>query len=284
MVIFVVWNVTQGTRGMDGYHGSIVFPSWKTNTKLVFGLWNVEGFSTAMFDFRRVFHRKWPVYSMSLDMSTKNIDYFAPHFPSNWDMPQLRCKYASGAFWIHRIPAGWVQQCTIIPTQQMNFGKRNHFPDCALGNSFVFLWPVFRVPIIRRWQSVVCYPSVSKKNMNMSSRNIFVHVVRCFGFATLTFWYFLWKRDPHCVNKHALMRGYQPPTPTSLLVVAMKEALLSGRVRRKHSDAWFVGFPWRQQGYITNDDLLADFTCLCFSPSTPGVGKCPILGILDITL
>ena len=176
MLIFIVWNVTWvlgdhelshgwkplknplGTRGMDGYHGSIVFPSWKTNTKLVFGLWNVEGFSIAMFDYRRVFHRKWPVYSMSLDMSTKTIDYFALHFPSNWDMPQLRCKYASGAFWIHRIPAGWVQQCTIIPTQQMNFGKRNHFPDCALGNSFVFLWPVFRVPIIRRWYVIHRFP------------------------------------------------------------------------------------------------------------------------------
>ena len=58
----------------------------------------------------------------------------------------------------------------------------------------------------------------------------------------------------------------------------MKEALLSGRVRRKHSDARRIfphfhesalwDFPWRYQGYITNDDLLADFTCLCFSPST----------------
>ena len=68
------------------------------------------------------------------------------------------------------------------------------------------------------------------------------------------------------LNKHALMRGYQPPTPTSPLFGRRHERSLAVWQSKAETQRRLAGLPWRQQGYITNDDLLADFTCLCFSP------------------
>ena len=103
---------------------------------------------------RRVFHRKWPVYEechltcLRRLLMILRLIFLAIEICHSCDVNMHPEPFGSIEF-----PLAWVQHCTmVLPTQQMNFGKRNHgFLDCALGNSFVFLWPVFRVPIIRLW-------------------------------------------------------------------------------------------------------------------------------------
>lgn len=100
-----------------------------------------------------------------------------------------------------------------------------------------------------------------------------------FWICHITFWYFLWKRDPYVLlKKHALMRGYQPPTPTSLLFGRRHErslAVWQSKAETQRRSADFPSFPrispLRCSMEISgvhnqNDDLLAGFTCLCFSP------------------
>ena len=108
---------------------------------------------------RRVFHRKWPVYeechltSQRRLLMILRLIFLAIEICHSCDVNMHPEPFGSIEF------LAWVQQCTMVPTQQMNFGKRNHgFLDCALGNSFVFLWPVLRVPIIRRWYVIHRFP------------------------------------------------------------------------------------------------------------------------------